>query len=74
MKILLIRNKKTRQIIATGVYINRNEVVPFTEIFSHEDRSYRNYLETKFCHSNVQDFKNTFKNKNTIAQEVIING
>lgn len=74
MKILLIRNKKTRQIIATGVYVGRNEVVPFTEIFSHENKSYTNYLNSKFCRSSLEDFKKTFKSNRTIIQEVILNG
>lgn len=71
MKVLIVRNKKTRQVIASGVYVGRTEVIPFTEVFSHKE-SFKYYVTEGFCRSNVEDFKRTFTNQYTVTQEVIV--
>ncbi|ARB06616.1 hypothetical protein CPT_Mijalis121 [Citrobacter phage Mijalis] len=73
MKVLIVRNKKTRQIIASGIYVGRSEVIPFTEVFSHKE-TFKYYLDEGFLRSNVESFKQTFTSNRTVTQEVILNG
>lgn len=73
MRVLIVRNKKTQQIIAYGIYVGRSEVIPFTGVFSHKE-AVKYYLDEGFLRSNVESFKQTFTSKHTVIQEVISNG
>lgn len=75
MKVILARDKKTRKLIRSAVFIGRNEVIPFT---ANDVIAYRKNLVFSDClrgfiSQPLEDFKSRC-GKGTIIQEAIING
>lgn len=75
MKIILARDKKTRKIVRSAVFIGRNEVVPFT---ANEVIAYRKNLVFSDCLRGfisvpLESFKSRC-GKGIIIQEAIIHG
>lgn len=75
MKVILARDKKTRKIIRSAVFIGRNEVIPFT---SNDVIVYRKKLAFSYClrgfiSQPLEDFKNRC-GKGIIIQEAIVHG
>lgn len=77
MKVILARNKKTRKIVSSAVFIGRNEVIPFAEkdVLTYKKvlkREYSNHFRDFFSEP-LEDFKSRC-GKGIITQEVIIRG
>ena len=75
MKIILARDKKTRKIVHSAVFIGRNEVIPFT---ANEVIAYRKNLVFSDCLRGfisvpLESFKSRC-GKGIIIQEAIIHG
>lgn len=75
MKVILARDKKTRKIVRSAVFIGRNEVIPFT---ANEVVAYRKNLVFSDCLRGfisvpLESFKSRC-GKGIITQEVIIHG
>ena len=75
MKVILARDKKTRKIVRSAVFIGRNEVIPFT---ANEVVAYRKNLVFSDCLRGfisvpLESFKSRC-GKGIITQEVIIRG
>lgn len=75
MKVILARDKKTRKIVRSAVFIGRNEVIPST---SNDVIVYRKKLAFSYClrgfiSQPLEDFKNRC-GKGIIIQEAIVHG
>lgn len=75
MKVILARDKKTRKIVRSAVFIGRDEVIPFT---ANEVVAYRKNLVFSDCLRGfisvpLESFKSRC-GKGIITQEVIIHG
>lgn len=75
MRVILARDKKTRKLIRSAVFIGRNEVIPFTTNFVI---AYRKNLVFSDClHGFISQPLEDFKSrcgKGIIIQEAIIHG
>lgn len=77
MKVILARDKKTRKIVRSAVFIGRDEVVPFAgeDVLTYKKvmkRELSNHFRDFFSEP-LEDFKSRC-GKGIITQEVIIHG
>lgn len=75
MRVILARDKKTRKLIRSAVFIGRNEVIPFTTndvIAYRKDLVFSDCLRD-FISQPLEDFKSRC-GKGIIIQEAIIHG
>lgn len=77
MKVILARDKKTRKIVRSAVFIGRDEVVPFAgeDVLTYKKvmkREFSNHFRDFFSEP-LEDFKSRC-GKGIITQEVIIHG
>lgn len=77
MKVILARDKKTRKIVSSAVFIGRDEVIPFAgeEVLTYKKvmkREFSNRFRDFFSEP-LEDFKSRC-GKGIIIQEAIIHG
>lgn len=77
MKVILARDKKTRKIVSSAVFIGRDEVIPFA---GEDVLTYKKVMKRKFSNrfrdffsEPLEDFKSR-RGKGIIIQEAIIHG
>ena len=77
MKVILARDKKTRKIVSSAVFIGRDEVIPFA---GEDVLTYKRVMKREFSNrfrdflsEPLEDFKSR-RGKGIIIQEAIIHG